>query len=143
MGDNILKNYNIGIWPVLLIIFILIWLMYGNSQYENTNNIEAMYTYGESKIKIGGEQGLRYIRTVDGVIEVPNSKTAMYRLFDNTRYNCETSLDDSTEDKSLDYLVKENAERYFRPTNVTATRELTVSPLFETSGVNSYKPSLF
>jgi hypothetical protein len=131
------------IWYVLLIIFILIWFIYGNSSYENTNNIEAMYTYGESKIKIGGEQGLRYIRTVDGVIEVPNSKTAMYRLFDNTRYNCETSLDDSTEDKSLDYLVKENAERYFRPTNVTATRELTVSPLFETSGVNSYKPSLF
>ena len=117
--------------------------MYGNSQDENTNNIEAMYTYGESKIKIGSDQGLRYIRTVDGVIEVPNSKTAMYHLFDNTRYNCETSLDDSTEDKSLDYLVKENAERYFRPTNVTATRELTVSPLFETSGVNSYKPSLF
>jgi hypothetical protein len=128
---------------VLLIFFIWIWIMYGNSQDEKTNNIEAMYTYGDSKIKIGGEQGLRYIRTVDGVIEVPNSKTAMYRLFDNTRYNCETSLDDSTEDKSLDYLVKENAERYFRPTNVTATRELTVSPLFETSGVNSYKPSLF
>ena len=131
------------IWIVLLIFFIWIWIMYGNSQDEKTNNIEAMYTYGDSKIKIGGEQGLRYIRTVDGVIEVPNSKTAMYRLFDNTRYNCETSLDDSTEDKSLDYLVKENAERYFRPTNVTATRELTVSPLFETSGVNSYKPSLF
>lgn len=134
------------IWYVLLIIFILIWFIYGNSSYnsscKNTNNIEAMYTYGDSNIQIGSDKGLRYIRTVKGVIEVPNSKAAMRRLFDNTRYKCETAIDDNTDDKSLEYLVQKNAERYFIPKNVTATRELTVSPLFETSGVNSYKPSL-
>ena len=134
------------IWYVLLIIFILIWFIYGNSSYnsscKNTNNIEAMYTYGDSNIQIGSDKGLRYIRTVKGVIEVPNSKAAMRRLFDNTPYKCETTIDDNTDDKSLEYLVQKNAERYFIPKNVTATRELTVSPLFETSGVNSYKPSL-
>jgi hypothetical protein len=143
MGDNILKNYNIGIWPVLLIIFILIWLMYGNSQYENTNNIEAMSMYGDTYIKIGSDQGLPYIRTVKGVIEVPNSKDAMHRLFDNTQYSCESALDDNTDDntddKSLEYLVQKNIEKYAIPKNITETRELTVSPLFETSGVNSYK----
>ena len=133
MGDNILKNYNMGIWGFLLIIFIWVWLMYGNLQYENINTIESMSMYGNSYIKIGGDQGLRYIRTVNGVIEVPNSKTAMRRLFDNIHYNCETSIDNTT-DRSLDYLMKKNAERYFIPKNVTATRELTVSPLFETSG---------
>ncbi len=145
MGDT-LKKCNRSIWPDLLIIFILIWLIYGkspdNQQYKNTNKIEAMYTYGDSNIKIGSDQGLRYIRTVKGVIEVPNSKAAMRRLFDNTPYKCETALDDNTNDKSLEYLVRENAERYFSPTNVTAARELTVSPLFETSGINSYKPRL-
>ena len=139
MGDNILKNYNICIWHVLLIIFILIWLMYGNSQYENTNNIEAMSMYGDTYIKIGSDQGLPYIRTVKGVIEVPNSKDAMRRLFDNTQYSCTSALDYNTDDKSLEYLVQKNIEKYAIPKNITETRELTVSPLFETSGVNSYK----
>ena len=134
------------IWPVLFIIFILICFIYENSscnsQYKNTNNIESMSMYGDSYIKIGSDKGLPYIRTVKGVIEVPNSKAAMRRLFDNTPYKCETAIDDNTDDKSLEYLVQKNAERYFIPKNVTATRELTVSPLFETSGVNSYKPSL-
>ena len=139
MGDDILKNYNIGIWPVLLIIFILMWLMYGNSQYENTNNIEAMSMYGDTYIKIGSDQGLPYIRTVKGVLEVPNSKDAMRRLFDNTHYSCTSALDYNTDDKSLEYLVQKNIEKYAIPKNITETRELTVSPLFETSGVNSYK----
>ena len=139
MGDNILKNYNICIWHVLLIIFILIWLMYGNSQYENTNNIEAMSMYGDTYIKIGSDQGLPYIRTVKGVLEVPNSKDAMRRLFDNTQYSCTSALDYNTDDKSLEYLVQKNIEKYAIPKNITETRELTVSPLFETSGVNSYK----
>ena len=139
MGDNILKNYNICIWHVLLIIFILIWLMYGNSQYENTNNIEAMSMYGDTYIKIGSDQGLPYIRTVKGVLEVPNSKDAMRRLFDNTQYSCTSALDYNTDDKSLEYLVQKNIEKYAIPKNITETRELTVRPLFETSGVNSYK----
>ncbi len=130
MGDNILKNYSMWIWIVLLIIFIWVWLMYDNLQDENMNTIESMSMYGNSYIKIGSDQGLRYIRTVNGVIEVPNSKAAMHRLFDNTNYNCETSIENTT-DTTLDYLVKKNADRYFIPKNVTATRELTLSPLFE------------
>ena len=47
---------------------------------EHMSNNE--FTYGGSKLRIGTTDGVRYIMNKNGVIEVPNSKSAMRRLFD-------------------------------------------------------------
>ena len=116
-----------NIFGSMIIILIIVWYMYNtseNTQCQYKKNRESMYNYGNNPIKIGSSSGLKYIRSVNGTLEVPNSKTSMRHLFDDNEYECKLTNDqDNT--LAVDYLLQKNMEIYYNP-NVTSSRNLIV-----------------
>ena len=109
-------DYSISFLIILLMLFWFTCKCIGKSQCENMENGEPSMLYGDIPIRVGSSYGLNYINNVNGVIEVPNSKTAMRHLFDNNEYKCIiTNSHESDYDKALRHLLKNNSETEFLP----------------------------
>lgn len=127
-GDEL--NYSLGILIILLMVFWFVCKCIGNNYrpYYSEPLVEkniGLY-YGNSPIAIGGNYRLPYIRRVNGVIEAPNSKTAMRHLYDEHAYKC-GSLERSSDidDKQTNmHLAKQTPEPFKGPRSKTDSREL-------------------
>jgi hypothetical protein len=66
-----------------------------SERYSNIGQAESSLLYGDVPIRIGSSTGSPIIWTVDGVLEVPNSKSAMSKLYDVDRTQCYKMIDPS------------------------------------------------
>jgi len=66
-----------------------------SERYSNIGQAESSLLYGDVPIRIGSSTGSPIIWTVDGVLEVPNSKSAMSKLYDVDRTQCYKIIDPS------------------------------------------------
>ena len=66
-----------------------------SERYSNVGQGESSLLYGDVPIRIGSSTGSPIIWTVDGVLEVPNSKSAMSKLYDVDRTQCYKMIDNS------------------------------------------------
>jgi hypothetical protein len=131
VGGNNELNYSLGVLIILLMVFWFVCKCIGNdykSYYVEPMAVNdvGLY-YGNSPIAIGGNYGLPYIRSVNNVIEVPNSKTAMRNLYDEYAYKC-GSLErgSNIDDKQVAiHLSKRPNHSINGPRSKTESRELT------------------
>jgi hypothetical protein len=85
------------------------------------------FYYGNNPISIGSSMGVQYIANKKNVVEVPNSKTAMRHLFDDTAYKCPSldTVDSNDQKPSTMQLAKTSSREKFvskRPRSLTSTR---------------------
>ena len=131
-GDPGELNYSLGVLIILLMMFWFVCKCIGNSSSRSyytepmANKTDANLYYGNSPFAINGNNGLQYIRTTGGVINVPNSKTAMRHLYDEHAYKC-GSLERSTtaDDKQVKMHLDKRVDEGFRgPRSKTDSHEL-------------------
>lgn len=120
-------NYDIAILITLLLIF---WYVCQCQHSKNTkprkDPMRNNLLYGGTPIQIGNPKGLRYVYDGKKEVVVPNSQTAMRRLFDEDAYKCQTldTLNDFDSRPAQMFLTKKHTEvGKRRPVGTTQTRE--------------------
>lgn len=109
-------------------------LRYPGVAHKDNKVIVTNAVYGNSPIRIGSPDGVKYIRllneldkTKPSVIEIPNSKTAMRRLFDDseTDYKSQThdeNMSQSFSDMHINKKILQNGRN--KPSSHTSSRDL-------------------
>jgi hypothetical protein len=132
-GDEKL-NYSLGVLIILLMVFWFTCKCIGNSS-DKTQCRDSMSDgprkhglyYGNSPISIGSKYGLNHIIRNNGVIEVPNSKTALRHLYDEQSYKSGSlERNSNNDDKQVAmHLNKRDMEEDIKgPRSKTSSHEL-------------------
>jgi hypothetical protein len=133
-GSDEKLNYSLGILIILLMGFWFICKCIGNNSYK-TKCKESMLGgpyksglyYGNSPISIGSKYGINHIIRNNGVIEVPNSKTAMRHLYDELAYksaSLERNSDNDDKQVAMHLNKRDMKEDIKGPRSKTASHEL-------------------
>jgi hypothetical protein len=146
-------NYSLGVLIVLLMVFWFICKCVGQNNHQHSyrpmRRVQPMYMqpmkdsvpnikpggmlYGGTKVKIGNTNGSPSIQLHNGVMEVPNSKTATRDLMSNEIYKCNDDHKDN--DLSTMYMMKKNKEKFKTP-----PRSLTSGRHLRSESYNDMKP---
>jgi hypothetical protein len=127
-------NFSIG---VLIILLILFWSLANaitpscttrKGSAERFGVPTSNLTYGNTQMQLGNDRGVRYIYdNINNVIEVPNSQTAMRKLFDEADFTCENINVDLDLDQRPSQIFLSKASSRNKgasvPRSMTATRE--------------------
>jgi len=129
-GENDELNYSLGVLIVLLMVFWFLCKCIGNSSHTERLSNTNLY-YGNTPVRIGSTVGVHYIAERNGIVEVPNSKTAMRHLFEDDVKRCtekktEDDEEDETDQGPSTMLLKKNSARESfvnkGPRSLTSTR---------------------
>jgi hypothetical protein len=126
---NVMIGVSIGLG--ILIILVFLFKFANKKSNKKKENMTQNLNYGGNNIKIGNDRGLKYIYSDKNGVNVPNSKTAMRELFDDSAYKCESldTLDDFDTQPSQIFLNKKKYEGFNAkktPRSLTSTRHKTI-----------------
>ena len=124
-GNDENLNYSIGVLIILLMVFWFTCKCAGGGVTPKPCKHETMRDnnlyYGNTPIKLGGKWN--DIRLYDGRVVIPNSKSAMGRLYDNETNTCMPRRKDPDDIQISMHLSKQN-EYFSIPRSKTVSHEL-------------------
>jgi hypothetical protein len=133
-GMNDFKKLMLGLFIALCVIVTLYLFSIYTESKKKEDKKEPMtqnLNYGGNNIKIGNNRGLKYIYSDKNGVNVPNSKTAMRELFDESAHKCGSldTLDNFDTQPSQIFLNKKKYEDFNlkkTPRSLTSTRYKTI-----------------